>query len=280
MIDPSNLTDSAGQPWAGRQFEPNANAGDDGSAPAELVAEIARYRAGKAEASDVVRIFRDSRLLIPLLAVLGESGTNAHGRIVDKSQELSIVTVEGPDGRTVLPVFSSVAAMSAWNPVARPVPASGPRVAVAAVSEGTEVVVLDPMSETEFAIRRPALWAMAQEREWIPGHLDADVVQAFVNTVVDESAVLEVTLSAGDLDGRLRGPELMIHLLLADGLAEVEVSGLVNRLTERWSNDEIIAERVDSIGVALHSVDAAPVEEDRADGGSPEASRAADIPTE
>lgn len=253
MADPSNVADSAGQPWAGRRFEPNASADDDGSAPPGLMAEIDRFRRGEADASGVVRVFRESRLLIPLIAELGEIGVNSLGRTVDKSQELSIVTVEGPDGRTVLPVFSSVAAMAAWNPIARPVPATGPRVAVAAVSEGTELVVLDPTSVTEFAIRRPALWAMAQERDWSPGYLDPEVVRAFGDTVVDEPAVLEVTLSTGDPEARLRGPEVMIHLLLADGLSEAVVNELINRLTERWSNIEVIAERVDSIGVALHA---------------------------
>ncbi len=253
MVDPSNLADSAGQPWAGRRFEPNANADDDGSAPPALMAEIARFRAGDTDASSVVRVFRESRLLIPLIAVLGESGVNSQGRIVDKSQELSIVTVTGPDGRTVLPVFSSVAAMTAWNPDARPVPASGPRVAVAAVSEGTDVVVLDPTSDSEFALRRPTLWAIAQEREWAPGYLDPDVVRAFGDSVVDEAAVHEVTLLPGDPDAKLHGPEVMIHVLLADGLSEDGVSELVARLSERWSHSEVIAERVDSIGVALHS---------------------------
>lgn len=215
--------------------------------------EIERFRSGDVDVSSVVRVFRESRLLIPLLAALGESGVNREGRIVDKSQELSIVTVEGPDGRTVLPVFSSVAAMSVWNSAARPVPASGPRVALAAASEGTELVVLDPTSDTEFVIRRPALWSMAQEREWIPSYLDPDVARAFADTVVDNADVLEVTLTPGDPEARLRGPEMMIHLLLSDGLVESEVSELVTRLSERWSRSEIIAERVDSIGVALHS---------------------------
>lgn len=255
MGNSQNLTDSAGQPWAGRRFEPNANAGDDGSAPPALLDALARFRAGETDAAEVTRVLRDSRLLIPLLAVLGESGVNAQGKTVDKSQELSIVTVQGPDGRTVLPVFSSVAAMKVWNPVARPVPASGQRVAIAAVSENTELVVLDPTSETEFALRRPALWAIAQEREWTPGHLDTEVIEAFASTVVDEPAVLEVSLSSGDPESRLHGPELMIHLLLTHGLAEDAVSALVQRLTASWSEDAIIAERVDSIGVQLHAAD-------------------------
>lgn len=253
MTNTPGFADSAGQPWAGRRFEPNASADDDGSAPPALLAAIARFREDATDVRDVVRVFRASRLLIPLLTVLGESAVNGQGRIIDKSQELSIVTVEGPDGRSVLPVFSSVAAMNAWNEAARPVPVSGARVALAAASEATELVVLDPVSETQFAIRRPALWAMAQDREWIPGYLDPEVAREFASSVLEEAAVLEAGVTPGDPEARLHGPELMIRLLLLDGLNEGEIQSLVTRLTEAWSRSELIAERVDSIGVSLHS---------------------------
>ena len=38
--------DSAGVPWAGRSFEPNAHAADDGRAPEELMAALGRFRVG------------------------------------------------------------------------------------------------------------------------------------------------------------------------------------------------------------------------------------------
>jgi hypothetical protein len=41
------------------------------------------------------------------------------------------VTVAAPDGRRVLPVFTSVA-IAAWDPRARPVPADGVRTALSA----------------------------------------------------------------------------------------------------------------------------------------------------
>ena len=44
MFGSSDHADSAGQPWAGRSFEPNAFASDDGSAPAEFVAAMAEFR--------------------------------------------------------------------------------------------------------------------------------------------------------------------------------------------------------------------------------------------
>ena len=144
--------DSAGQPWAGRHFEPNTSADDDGSADVGLLTAIRSFRSGSAGEADVVRSLRGARLLVPLVAHLGEAGENEHGQLVDKTQELAIVTVRGPDGRTVLPAFTSVEAMRAWNPLARPVPAQAVRVAVAAASEQTDLVVLDPRSDTEFAV--------------------------------------------------------------------------------------------------------------------------------
>src|SRR5689334_10794364 len=102
------MTDSAGVPWEGRRFEPNASSDDDGSADPRLLETIRRLQSGDVGEAELARAMRVARLLVPLVAELGESGTNEHGHIVDKSQELSIVTVAGPDGRAVLPAFTSV----------------------------------------------------------------------------------------------------------------------------------------------------------------------------
>lgn len=251
MSAPPPLADSAGQPWAGRHFEPNANAEDDGTAPAGLLAALAGFRSGESGQEAVVEAFRRCRLLIPLMAELGEEGVDERGRRIDKRQELSIVTVAGPDGRRVLPVFSSVTTMAAWNALARPVPAEGLRVALAAASEGTDLVVLDPTSETEFALRRPALWALAQEREWIPSHLAPEVAAEFERSVAEEPAVVSIGLAPGDPEARLLGPELRVELSLITGLGEEQLSALLERLSSRWSSSEVVAERVDSLEIAL-----------------------------
>ncbi|MET1051123.1 MAG: SseB family protein [Mycetocola sp.] len=251
MSHPTNSADSAGQPWAGRAFDANAFSSDDGSAPEHLIDAIGRFHRGQAGESVVVDAFRTARLLIPLVAHAGDVGVSPSGHTVDKTQELSIVTVAGPDGRNVLPVFSSVAAMSAWNAVARPVPADGVRVALAAASEQTDLVVLDPTSDTEFAIRRPALWAVAQSQPWQPGYIDPDVLGAFLTSVRTELAVLDVRLDAGDPSARLGGPEVVVRLELIDGLTRTELDATLNRLAARWAADDIIATRVDSLRVTL-----------------------------
>lgn len=251
MAATDSATDSAGVPWEGRSFDHSAASDDDGSAPEKLIEALRRFRAHELGEADVVDVVRESRLLIPLVAVLGEAGRNAHGQPVHKSQELSIVTVAGPDGRNVLPAFTSVAAMSHWNPAARPVPADGVRVALAAADEGTDLVVLDPTTPTEFVIRRPALWAMAKSESWLPSYLDQAVLAAFMESASGEEAVVAIQLAPGDPDARLADAELVVQLSLVDGLDEHHISGLLERLQERWSRSEIIALHVDSLAVRL-----------------------------
>jgi hypothetical protein len=245
--------DSAGRPWAGRAFESNPHAGDDGAIAPALDAALRRFRDGDGSQADVVAAIGGVRLLIPLLAELGDGGTEvgAHGHAVDKSQELSIVTVEGPDGRRVLPVFSSVDTMRTWNPEARPVPADGVRVALAAADDGTELVVLDPASPTEFVLRRPAVWAVAQSKPWRPPFESDEVEQAFSRSIRSELAVLGLELAAGDPLARLAGPELVVVLRLVDGLTREELDAVTTRLARRWAEDDAIATGVDSLAVRL-----------------------------
>ncbi|WP_104081236.1 SseB family protein [Cryobacterium sp. Y11] len=249
--EPANTADSAGQPWAGREFEANLDAGDDGEAPAALTAAIARFQAREAGEETVIDAIRTSRLLIPLVTKLGEAAVNARGQTIDKTQELSIITVAGPDGRTVLPAFSSTAAMTAWNPLARPVPADAVRVALAAAQENTDLVVLDPTSPGEFVIRRPALWAIAQSLPWTPSYASHFVADAFTASIATELSVLSVQLLAGDPLAQLAGPELIVQLELVDGLTQLDLDAILSRLGTRWSESEIITTSVDSLRVKL-----------------------------
>jgi hypothetical protein len=251
-INKDRFADSAGVPWEGRSFDSNPFADDDGSANPVLIDALAEFRANPADPRGVFQAFASSRLLIPLLADLGESGEGAHGMTVDKSADLSIVTVQTPDGQTGLPVFSSVAAMAVWNKSARPVPADAARVALAAASEGNTRIVLDPGSETEFVFRRPAIKAMAMRQEWVPSFLNEAVGQAFAAPLDDtEPNVLAIYLEAGDPISRLDGAELQISLKLVPGLNQDEVQVLVSRLADAWSQSELIAESVDSMQLRL-----------------------------
>ena len=245
------LADSAGTPWAGRHFEPNASSDDDGSADPRLLEALRRFHSRDLGEAEVVSAAKDARFLVPLLAHLGEAGENEHGVLIDKTQELAIVTVTAPDGRTVLPVFTSVETMGNWNPRARPVPVDAVRIALAAASEQTDLVVIDATSDTELVVRRPALWALAQSAAWVPCYADSEVLAEFESAARGEASVRSVSLISGDPDARLAGPELVVRLALAPGLSRAELDGVLARLQAAWSASEVIAERVDSLRVQL-----------------------------
>lgn len=246
----ANHADTAGVPWAGRHFETNTSADDDGSAPELLETALGRFRGGETDQAEVIDALRECRLLIPLVARLGDS--EGRGDVtVDKSQELSIVTVAAPDGRSVQPAFSSVEAMKEWDPQARPVPVSAVRVALAAAAEGTELVVIDPGGAGEFVVRRPALWALAQAQPWLPCYRDPEVLAAVESTIEFERAVSGVSLEAGDPRARLEGAELVVNLELQPGLAQRNLDALMGRLAAAWSVDPVVALRVDSLVVRL-----------------------------
>ena len=254
----TNHADSAGQSWAGRSFEPNPNAGDDGSAPPVLMAALAAFVATPSDSPERVRAhiavidaIRQSRFLIPLVAEAGDLGVTAAGLTVDKTQELAIVTVEGPGERRVLPVFSSVTAMALWRADARPVPADGVRVALAAAGDGAQWVVIDPGSPTEFVVRRPTIDAIAQTMDWVPSHSDPLVVEAFERTVATQSAVRRVTLRSGDSDSRGQGDEVTVELALAPELDQQDLIIIVNALADLWAQEQTISDRVDSLRVQL-----------------------------
>ncbi|MGF2950432.1 SseB family protein [Microbacterium alcoholitolerans] len=246
-----NTADSAGVPWEGRSFESNPHAADDGSADPALLAALLRFRAGEGTQSEVVDAFRSARVLVPLVAEKGDEGIGPTGLAVDKTQELSIVTVAAPDGRRVQPVFSSVDTMRRWDATARPIPVEAIRVALSASSEQTDLIVLDPASDTEFVLRRPAVWAIAQAQPWDPSFLSPEVFAALQQSVAHEMAVIDVSVAAGDPDARMHGPELIVTLELVDGLERDTLDAVLARLAQRWAADDRMAVLVDSLTVKL-----------------------------
>ena len=251
MSPETNSADSAGVPWEGRRFEPNPAVGDDGSADPALYAALTNFRNGSGDQIAIVEALRTARVLIPLIAEKGEEGVAPSGLAVDKTQELSIVTVAAPDGRTVLPIFTSVDAMRTWDPLARPIPVAGVRAALSAASDQTDLIVIDPTAETEYIVRRPAVWALAQDVPWVPSAESPEVFAALQESVATELAVIDLTMASGDPQARLHGPELVVSLELVDGLDQTQLDAVLQRLAQRWAADNRVAVLVDSLSVKL-----------------------------
>ena len=252
--NPDRLKDSAGVPWEGRHFEANPHAEDQGLIDPALRAALDRFRQDASRPEVVVEALRSARLLVPLLAKLGESEAGAHGKTVDKSAELSIVTVQDRMGNPTIPVFSSVASMRAWNPKARPVVSDIVRICLASAQENGNVgrVVLDPASETEFVLRRPMIWALANQRDWVAPFNDPEVAAGIGSAITAEGNIVKAfKLTAADPRSRLEGQELAVVLWLVAGLNANDLKQLEQRLLQIWQFEPVIVERVDSMAIVF-----------------------------
>ena len=228
-------------------------AGDDGSTDPELAALLAGYQAGTASLADVVARLAKVRVLIPVLAELDVAEQGEHGHQVDKQASAGVVALAAPDGRTALPVFSSVASMTAWRHEARPVPADAARAALSAVAEGWALLVLDPGGPVSVLVPRPAVWAIAQGQTWRPavvdGVVDPDIVQEIVDAVSPIRSVARVSAEPG------RTAEVAVVLGIDPGLTRARLTEVLAEVNAALGASELVSERVDSLELRVGRAD-------------------------
>jgi hypothetical protein len=172
---PEPSSDTAGVPWVGRDLPSQPYAGDDGRVDPALAEALAGFATGAVAIVEVVRALAAARVLVPVVAVIGEDHplpTHTRG---DLGAEMAIVTITGADGKRALPVFSSVQTLAGWDADARPVPVESARAALSAVAEGCELLVLDAAGPVPVVVPRPAVWALGQSRVWTPPGADPEV---------------------------------------------------------------------------------------------------------
>ena len=125
---------------------------DDGSADPELTEVLDRFRAGSAAHAQVLAALAPGRLLVPVVAVLGEVEVDAAGLAHDKTSDMAAVLVRGADGRRGLLAFSGTDALHAWDPQARPVPVPAATAATAALQEGAAALLVDLAGPVPFVV--------------------------------------------------------------------------------------------------------------------------------
>lgn len=260
-------TDSAGRPWEGRSLAGDDAKihnfeDDDGTADAGYLAAVKALVGGRGDEAAVVGSLATARVFIPIIAQLGAEADGVAGLSADKQADMALVTLKAADGRTAMPAFTSADCLAAWHPDARPVAVYAARAALSAVAEGAELLVLDPGSDVTIVVRRPAVWALAQQQEWIPSYTDAALAAEMAAAAAAFPAVRNIELLPGSgvaavtgggvpLSGGGAGPELQVVLYLEDGLDAAGVQDLVAGLQGAWSRNVLFGERVDSMEIKL-----------------------------
>ena len=137
--------------------------GDDGLAPPEVAAALASYAAdpdGRHHAT--LAVVQDSRLLVPVVAVLGEIEHDAAGLAHDKSSDMAAVLMSGRDGRLALLAFTGTDSMRRWDSEARPVPVTARQAAEAALADEAEALVLDVAGPVLLVVEGQDLRSLAE----------------------------------------------------------------------------------------------------------------------
>lgn len=233
---------------------PTEFAGDDGRpdprlrAALEAVALDPEPAARALAVERVVLALAGARLLVPVVAVLGDSEQSSlTGLRTDKNADMALVTLTAPDGRVVMPVFSGTDTLAAWDGRSRPVPVTTRRACLAAVEEGCQLLVVDPGSAA-VVVPRPALWALAQAEAWLPSPRHPDVAAAVERAVDAEPAVTSARTEPGTT------AELVVVLAVRSGLDRTAVRALTSRVTAALAASRAVADHVDSVALRLESV--------------------------
>ncbi len=158
----------------GRTIPDPGFAGDRGEPDAAVTAALAAYSSGAGGRVEVLAALGDSRLLVPVVAVLGEAEVDERGLAHDKTSDMATVLLQGADGRMALLAFTSTATLRAWDEQARPVPVTARTAARAALHDDASAVVVDVAGPVPFPVEGDDLQALA--RGWALGRVDGESV--------------------------------------------------------------------------------------------------------
>lgn len=236
--------DSAGVPWGGRTLPQGSFDTDDGSVDPDVQQALSALESGAGDEVEVVAALAGSRLLVPVVAVLGEEAQRQHGS-ADKQAEMALVTLTGADGRRALPVFTGLKSLQQWDSYARPVPVECRRAAVSAVAEGCELMVVDPAGPVTFVVSRPALWAVGQGRPWLPAHRDPDVAAVLSDAADSVEGVVRVVAEPG------READLRVVVAVAPGVDSDALHRLAAEVGERLRLSDVVRERAEAVELKL-----------------------------
>lgn len=230
-------------------------AGDDGSADPRLATALAAHAADPTpdRERELVAALVGARLMVPIVAVLGEAGTGADGLKHEKSSDMAVPTIDAPDGRKGLPAFTSLEALTRWRADARPAPVLAPQAVRAAWSEQAEALLIDLAGPAFYELSGAAMRAVAQGRAMTDPLRDPELAEAVRGLLARHPVVLRAHLLPSE------SADALLALVPDPAVAAARLGPAVQALADELGADELLRIRLDR-GLDLAVVPAAPSE--------------------
>ncbi|MFS3129198.1 SseB family protein [Nocardioides sp. Bht2] len=147
--------------FAGAKLIESSFPDDRGDRPAVLVEAMTAWAQDRSRSAAVLRALQEVRLLVPVVALLGEVEYDEAGLAHDKSSDMAAVLMQGRDGRLALLAFSGVETLTAWNPEARPVAVPAQVAAQSALQDDAVALVIDVAGPINFVVQGDDLVGLA-----------------------------------------------------------------------------------------------------------------------
>ncbi|WP_328971218.1 SseB family protein [Streptomyces sp. NBC_00239] len=209
---------------------------DDGSADPRLSAALAAWAEDRSTEPEVLAALAGARLLVPVVAVLGEVEEDPEtGLRREKTSDMAVPTLRAGD-RRALPAFTSTESLARWDPQARPVAVPLHQALQAAAHEKADTVVLDMAGPVAYQLTGAALRALAEGRTSADPLADPAVTAAVRAAVAAEPAVVRAHLAPGgpDADG-------ILAIVLVDG---TQAPAAARRVAQALAADETLRARL------------------------------------
>jgi hypothetical protein len=179
-------------------------AGDTGEPDPRLTAALEAVAADPARLPELLAVLHLVRVVAPVVAQVGESGTTPTGLLHEKSADIAVPLLLDASGSRALLVFSGTPALARWDPAARPVPVLGAKAAEVALAEGAEAIVLDVAGPHPVTLPLPEVRALAEGRGRVPAWTDPVVQRAVARVLEGEPAARSAHLDpCAGADARL-----------------------------------------------------------------------------
>nr|WP_095872014.1 SseB family protein [Streptomyces sp. TLI_235] len=214
-------------------------ADDDGTADPRLTRALTAWAADSSQEPELLDALTPSRLMVPIVALLGEVETDANGLKHEKTSDMAVPVIEAPDGRRALPAFTSLETMARWRADARPAPVAAPQAAMVAYSERADTLLVDPAGPVTYQLNGARLRAVAENRRYVRPAADPDVREALRGLLAAEPAVARGYLRP-DTDA-----DAVLALVPAAGAGEDVLREAVDRLVAGLAADATLRVRLD-----------------------------------